>query len=137
MTTHGIIDISNILSSGHHSKRTVKHQLSKVKVGSEEERSKLFNLITWLNSNGDDVMELVKIVMELVNPLETDGSSKKKEARFLYTQVLKLMDVEEDDMSFYLNLFDSGVEVIIWAKKGGLTKVVQHTSGCFPCFKKR
>lgn len=136
MTTTGIIDISNILSNGHRNKRNVKHQLSKVKVGSEEERGKLFDLIAWINSNGTDIMELVKIVMNLVNPLETDGSSKKKEARFLFIQVLKLMDIQDHDLDFYLNLFDSAVEVIIWAKKGGLNKIVKQSTGCFPCLKR-
>jgi len=132
MTTTGIIDIANVLSSGH-SKKTVKHQLSKIKVGSDEERGKLFELISWLGTNGNDIPGLIKIVMDLVNPLPTDGPSKKKEARFLFTQVLQLMDITEKEFKFYLNLFDSTVEIIIWAKKGGLSKLKERTAKWFAC----
>ena len=137
MTSTGIIDISNVLSTSHRSKRKVKHELTKIKVGSNDERGKLFDLIAWINTDGKDIIELVKIVMNLVNPLETGGASKKKEAKFLFVQVLKVMDVDEDDMEFYIDIFDSAVEVIIWAKKGGLDTIIKKTGGCFPCRKKK
>ena len=134
MTTTGIIDISNVLSTGY-KKRTVKHQLSKIKTGSEQERSILFELIAWLNTDGDDIIELIKIVMKLVNPLKTDGRGKKKEAKFLFIQVIKLLDIDDADLPFYTNIFESAVEVIVWAKKGGLGGAAKK-SGCFPCLKK-
>jgi len=132
--TSSIIDVSNILSS-QKSSRWVAKELGRVKVKTTDEQSKIFDLIIWLKSNGDDIMELVKIVMSLVNPLDSDGPTRKKEARFLFTKILEIAG-QDDNLDFYLNIFDSAVEVIIWAKKGGLEHVIKTSKGCLPCFKK-
>ena len=127
--------ISKAKQDGHH-KRKVKHKLLNLQIETEEEKNKIFDLISWLDTNGDDIIGLVKIVMNIVNSEEIGGAYKKREARILFSEILELMDVGKEGMDFYLKLFDSGVEVIIWAKKGGLTKFTEG-GGCFPCRKKK
>jgi hypothetical protein len=135
MTT-SIIDVSNILSSNHHHNvKWARKELGKIKSSSTKEQGKIFDLIVWLNTTGDDVMELVKIVMSLVNDLDSSGATKKKEARFLFIKIMELIG-HEDTLDFYLKIFDSAVEIIIWAKKGGLKDIADSSKSCFPFRKK-
>lgn len=127
--------ISKAKQDGHH-KRTVRHKLMNMHPNTEEEKNTIFDLVSWLSTNGDDVMGLIKIVMNIVNSEEIGGAYKKREATLLFKEILGLMDVNEDNMDFYMKLFDSGVEVIIWAKNGGLGNMAEKT-GCFPCRKKK
>ena len=131
-----IIDIIGILSQDKNPK-WIKKELMKIDTKDAQEQQIILDLVIWFSENKDDVVELVRILMSLVNPLDTAGSSKKKEARFLFQQILKIVGIKKN-IEFYLDIYDSTVEVIIWAKKGGLKEAVKSSSSscCFP-FKKK
>jgi hypothetical protein len=117
-----IIDVTNILSEKNATVKWVKKELAKL----QDKEGIITDLIEWLET-GNNIIELVKIVMRIVNPLDISGKQKKKEAEFLYTRILELVDTK-NDINDYIGLFDSFVETIIWAKNGGLKK---NKNKCF------
>lgn len=117
-----IIDVTNILSEKNATVKWVKKELAKL----QDKEGIITELIEWLET-GNNIIELVKIVMRIVNPLNISGKEKKKEAEFLYTRILELVDTK-NDINDYIGLFDSFVETIIWAKNGGLKK---NKNKCF------
>jgi hypothetical protein len=117
-----IIDVTNILSEKNATVKWVKKELAKL----QDKEGIISELIEWLET-GNNIIELVKIAMRIVNPLDISGKQKKKEAEFLYTRILELVDTK-NDINDYIGLFDSFVETIIWAKNGGLKK---NKNKCF------
>jgi hypothetical protein len=117
-----IIDVTNILSEKNATVKWVKKELAKL----QDKEGIISELIEWLET-GNNIIELVKIAMCIVNPLDISGKQKKKEAEFLYTRILELVDTK-NDINDYIGLFDSFVETIIWAKNGGLKK---NKNKCF------
>lgn len=129
-----VIDITNILSEKNATIKWVKKELAKLQHNQSstdrslgDKDSQIAALIDWLTT-GNNIIELVKIVMCIVNPLNIPGKEKKKEAEFLFTRILELVDTK-NDINDYINLFDSFVETIIWARDGGLKKIKKNK--CF------
>lgn len=123
-----VIDITNILSEKNATIKWVKKELAKLQHNqSSSEAAQIAALIDWLTT-GNNIIELVKIVMCIVNTLNIPGKEKKKEAEFLFTRILELVDTK-NDINEYINLFDSFVETIIWARDGGLKKIKKNK--CF------
>jgi hypothetical protein len=124
-----IIDITNILSEKNATVKWVKKELSKLQHNQSkiDKDGQIAALIQWLNE-GKNIIDLVKIIMCIVNPLNIPGKQKKKEAEFLYIRILELVDTK-NDINDYIDLFDSFVETIIWARNGGLKKIRKNK--CF------
>lgn len=118
-----VIDITNILSEKNATIKWVKKELAKL----QDKDGQITALIDWLTT-GNNIIELVKIVMCIVNTLNIPGKEKKKEAEFLFTRILELVDTK-NDINEYINLFNSFVETIIWARDGGLKKIKKNK--CF------
>lgn len=111
--------ISNILASNK-SRHWVQHELKKIHT---EESAQL---VEWL-SNPNDIIELIQILMKLVNQFLISGPERKKEARFLFIKILQCCSI--DNVDFYVQIFDSTVELAIWAKNGGLKRTGRRL-GC-------